>query len=86
MRFDIVAEASAGLLCRLIGLAAQQDLAAPDLQVRVAADRMTVQIELDGIGDQPSRIMAEKMERCIGVETVRLDGVALPHWAWAAEE
>ncbi|MDF2386213.1 hypothetical protein JMG10_32400 [Nostoc ellipsosporum NOK] len=77
MRFDIMGEASAALLCRLVGLAAQHDLAAPAMEVRVTPERMTVRLELDGLAGPPGRIVAEKMRRCIGVEAVALDGVPL---------
>ncbi|WP_137862524.1 MULTISPECIES: hypothetical protein [unclassified Sphingomonas] len=77
MRFDIVGEANAALLCRLVGLAAQHDLAAPDMEVRVTSERMVVRLELDGLDGPPGRIVAEKMLRCIGVEAVALDGAAL---------
>lgn len=76
MRLDIVGESSAALLCRLVGLAAQHDLAAPAMEVRVTQEGMAVRLdlELDGL---PGVIVAEKMLRCIGVEAVALDGVPL---------
>ena len=77
VRFEVIGEANAGLLCRLIGLLAQQDLAAPEVQVRVTGGSMIAEIE---IGDLPHRlgpILAEKMARCIGVEAVSLNGVPL---------
>jgi hypothetical protein len=72
MHVDIVAEPSAALLCRLIGLAAQLDLAAPNLAVRVGAEAMTVSLELEGVDGQMGAILAEKMRRCIGVEALTL--------------
>jgi hypothetical protein len=77
MRFDITAEPSAALLCRLIGLLAQQDLAAPDMAVRVASGTMQLCLDLADPGGRTGAILAEKMARCIGVETVALDGVPL---------
>ncbi|MEP9358359.1 hypothetical protein [Sphingomonas sp. KR3-1] len=70
MRVEIVAEPSAALLCRLIGLAAQLDLAAPDMTVRNEADAMLVSLELHGVERQMGAILAEKMRRCIGVATL----------------
>ena len=77
MRFDITAEPSAALLCRLLGLLAQQDLAAPDMAVRVASGTMQLCLDMTDPGGQAARILAEKMARCIGVEAVRLDGAPL---------
>jgi hypothetical protein len=77
MRFDIVAEPSAALLCRVLGLIAQLDLAAPDMEVRVGEGAMRLWLNLADPGSQAGRILAEKMARCIGVETVTLDGVPL---------
>jgi len=84
MQFEIVAEASAGLLCRLIGLAAQHDLAAPDMRVRVVAGMMTVEIELEDVGDQLCVVLAEKMRRSIGVETVEVGRIIHDHRSAAA--
>jgi hypothetical protein len=76
MRLDIVGESSAALLCRLVGLAAQHDLVAPEMDVRVTDDGMTVRLDLE-LDGPPGIIVAEKMLRCIGVEAVVLDGVPL---------
>ncbi len=76
MRLDIVGESSAALLCRLIGLAAQHDLLAPEMDVRVTDNGMTVRLDLE-LDGPPCIIVAEKMLRCIGVEAVTLDGVPL---------
>lgn len=70
MQFEIVAEASAGLLCRLIGLAAQQDLEAPDLHVIVTEGTMTIRMKQRGLDGRLAAILAEKMRRCIGVVAV----------------
>lgn len=76
MRLDIVGESSAALLCRLVGLAAQHDLVAPEMEVRVTEDGMAVRLDLE-LDGSPGMIVAEKMLRCIGVEAVALDGVPL---------
>jgi hypothetical protein len=76
MRLDIVGESSAALLCRLVGLAAQHDLVAPEMEVRVTEYGMAVQLDLE-LDGPPGMIVAEKMLRCIGVEAVALDGVPL---------
>ncbi|NYT41082.1 hypothetical protein HZY97_09970 [Sphingomonas sp. R-74633] len=77
MRFDIVAEPSATLLCRVLGLIAQLDLAAPDMEVQVTASTMQLWLDLPDPGGHAGRILAEKMGRCIGVEAVTLDGAPL---------
>lgn len=77
MRFDIVGEPSAALLCRLLGLVAQQDLTAPEMDVRVRADDMIVRLEIADIAGQAGVIVAEKMARCIGVAAVAVDGTPL---------
>lgn len=76
MRLDIVGESSAALLCRLVGLAAQLDLTAPGMEVRVTEDGMAVRLDLE-LDGPPGMIVAEKMRRCIGVEAVALNGVPL---------
>lgn len=76
MRLDIVGESSAALLCRLVGLAAQHDLVAPEMEVRVTEDGMAVRLDLE-LDGPPGVIVAEKMLRCIGVEAVALNGVPL---------
>jgi hypothetical protein len=72
VRFRIVAEASAGLLCRILGFFAQQDTVAPDMVVSVTAETMEIVIDLDHLPYERGTIVAEKIARCIGVETVAL--------------
>lgn len=75
MRFDIVGEPSAALVCRLVGLVAQHDLEAPDLEIRTVAGCMEMRLEIEEMGGAVGAILAQKMARCIGVEAVALDGV-----------
>jgi hypothetical protein len=75
MRFDIVAEANSGLLCRLIGLFAQHGDVVPDLRVQVIGKTMRVLIELEAAGELRCANMAEKMRQFIGVIDVALDAV-----------
>jgi len=77
VRFDIVAEASAGLLCRLIGLIAQHDGVAPDVQVTVTAETMLARIDMREMPDAACAVIAQKMARCIGVASVAVDGIPL---------
>jgi hypothetical protein len=73
----IAAASSADLLCRLIGLFAQRDLAAPGMTVDIAGKKMTVTVDLAGLDARSASLLAEKMARCIGVEAVTIDGTPL---------
>jgi len=75
----IAAASSADLLCRLVGLFAQRDLAAPGMTVDVAGEQMTVRVDLAGIDDRTASLLAEKMARCIGVAAITIDGVPLAY-------
>lgn len=70
VRLTLTAHSSASLLCRIIGLLAQHDLAAPDLRVRQHGTDMEVEIVLRGLPPQSARIVTEKMRSCIGVFSV----------------
>ena len=70
VQLTLTAQSSAGLLCRLLGLLAQHDLAAPDMQVTNSGAQMQVEMVLRGLSLQSARIVAEKMRRCIGVTAV----------------
>ncbi|ARU17992.1 hypothetical protein [Croceicoccus marinus] len=74
VRLTLTAQSSAGLLCRLIGLLAQHDLAAPDLKVTTRGTEMRVEMVLRGLSPQSARIAAEKMRGCIGVVSVSETG------------
>ena len=76
-RLRITAEPSAGLLCRLVGLAAQRDLPAPAMRVTVMPEAMVVELDLAGLDPHHARIIAEKAVRCVGVWAVALDGIPL---------
>jgi len=76
-RLTIEALADADLLCRLLGLFAQRDLAAPEMAVAVAGPQMTVTLHLAGLDPHDTSLVAEKMARCIGVAAVTIDGVPL---------
>ncbi|MGN6374304.1 MAG: hypothetical protein ACTHMG_01995 [Sphingomonas sp.] len=75
----VEADSSADLLCRMVGLFAQRDLAAPALRVDIAGQRMTVTVDLSAVEGAMAAIMAEKMARCIGVAAVTIDGVPLAY-------
>jgi hypothetical protein len=77
MRIQVEAESTAGLLCRLIGLAAQLDLPAPRMSVGVADRTMAIELELVGVDRHLGMILAHKMDRCVGVTGVRVDGFPL---------
>ena len=77
MQLLVEAEANAGLLCRLIGLAAQLDLPAPAMRVAVVDSTMTVDLELRGVERHLGMILAEKAARCVGVSYVSVNGRSL---------
>jgi acetolactate synthase regulatory subunit len=80
----IAADPSADLLCRVIGLFAQRDLAAPGLTVAIAGAQMTVTLELASVDSRAVAQLAEKIARCVGVAAVTIDGVPLAYLAPAA--
>ena len=77
----IAASSSADLLCRLIGLFAQRDLAAPDLTVNISGRQMIVVIDLAELYDRTASLLAEKMARYVGVEAVTINGTPLAYFA-----
>jgi hypothetical protein len=81
MRMMIAAASSADLLCRLIGLFAQRDLAAPGMTVDIAGKKMTVTVDLADLDDRTASLLAEKMARCIGVQAVTLNSTPLAYLA-----
>lgn len=70
VRLTLTARSSAGLLCRLVGLLAQHDLAAPEMRVSTRGTDMQVEMVLRGLPLQSAQIVAEKMRGCIGVTAV----------------
>jgi len=77
----IDAASSADLLCRLIGLFAQRDLAAPGMTVDIAGKQMTVTVDLAQLDDHTASLLAEKMARCIVVDAVTINSVPLAYLA-----
>ena len=77
----IEADSSADLLCRMIGLFAQRDLAAPGMAVAITGRQMIVTLELASIDARAAAHLAAKMARCIGVAAVTIDGVPLAYLA-----
>ncbi len=64
------AEASSGLLCRIVGLFAQRGLPAPGLLVTVAGPSMDLEARFADFGEQAVAILARKVESLVGVEAV----------------
>ena len=58
-RLRITAEPSAGLLCRLVGLAAQRDLPAPAMRVTVMPEAMVVELDLAGLDPHHARVLKD---------------------------
>ncbi|QIG79382.1 hypothetical protein [Stakelama tenebrarum] len=72
----VEAEGSAGLLCRLIGLLAQRDLDIPALEVRSWREGVSeITIMIEGADADAIDIIAARMQRFIGVLTVRKEGL-----------
>lgn len=70
--FFVEAEASSGLLCRLLGLFAQLDLPAPAMRVDVAGRSMAVEARLLDFGDTLVPTVANKMAGFVGVRAVEI--------------
>jgi len=81
VQMTIAASSSADLLCRLIGLFAQRDLAAPGMTVDIAGRQMTVTVDLADLDPRTASLLAEKMARCIGVEGVTINSTPLAYLA-----
>ncbi len=81
VQMTIAAASSSDLLCRLIGLFAQRDLAAPGMMVDIAGKQMTVTVDLAHLDNRAASQIAEKMARCIGVEAITIDGVPFAYLA-----
>ena len=81
VQMTIAASSSADLLCRLIGLFAQRDLAAPGMTVDIAGRQMTVTVDLADLDPRTASLLAEKMARCIGVEAVTINSTPLAYLA-----
>jgi hypothetical protein len=81
MHMTIAAASSADLLCRLIGLFAQRDLAAPGMTVDITGRQMIVTVDLVDLDDRTASLLAEKMARCIGVEAITIGSTPLAYLA-----
>lgn len=78
VRFRISAHSSSGLLCKIVGLFAQLDLAAPALRVSVAGASMDIEASLADFGDPLATVLARKMAGFVGVESVTVVGAGAP--------
>src|SRR3546814_15438451 len=86
VRMTIAASSNADLLCRLIGLFAQRDLAPPGMAVNIAGKQMMVTVDIADLDDRTASLLAEKMARCNGVEAVTLNNQPLAYLAPRSEE
>lgn len=73
VRFEVSAESSSGLLCRLLGLLAQLDMPAPELSVKVEDGHMTFEATLIQFVPELVPVLAGKMARFVGVHAVRFE-------------
>ena len=67
---NVEAQASSGLLCRIVGLFAQLGLPAPGLRVTVRGPMMSVEARFADFGRGPVANLVRKVESFVGVETV----------------
>jgi hypothetical protein len=72
VRVCVRAEASPGLLCRIVGLFAQLGLPAPGLVVTVAGSAMDVEARFASFGEGRVATLARKVEGFVGVDAVRV--------------
>jgi hypothetical protein len=71
VRFVISAERCPQVLCRLIGVFAQQDRLTDHVEVIAAPRRLQITITIANLDDQRAAIIAEKMRQMIKVRSVR---------------
>lgn len=72
VHFQVSAQSSSGLLCKILGLFAQLGLPAPVLQVSVDGASMRVQASIANFGDALVQIVARRISGFVGVESVKV--------------
>lgn len=70
--FSITTEPCPQILCRLLGIIAQQDRLVDWVEAESSARTCRVSLSIRGIDPQRARIIAEKMRSLVRVRTVRL--------------
>ena len=71
-RFAITTERCPQVLCRLLGLIAQQDRLVDAVRVESSARTCRISLEIRGIDPHRAAIVAEKMRSLVRVRTVTL--------------
>jgi hypothetical protein len=69
--FLVTAERCPQILCRLIGLVAQQDRLTSRVDAIDTGRILRITIHVPGLGEQGAAIIAEKMRQSVSVRTVR---------------
>ena len=68
--FTVSGQRCPQILCRLLGLFAQQDQLIDHVEAVATARRLRVRITVAGIDDSRAAIIAEKMRQLVSVNTV----------------
>jgi len=69
---EIVGEPCPQLICRVVGLFAQQNLIPARMETTSSALAIRLSLSLDAIDEQRLRIVAEKIRMLVNVETVAI--------------
>lgn len=72
VRYQLLAEAEADLLCRVLNLFAMQYLIAQEVHVQREDDMLSVDIVMDGLSWHRAEVIAEKLRNLISVCSVQL--------------
>jgi hypothetical protein len=79
VRYQILAEAEADTLCRLLNLFAMQYLIPRQVNVLQQDQMLSVEVEIDGLTWHRAKVIGEKMRSLINVCSVELEQVAQEH-------
>lgn len=78
-RFEVLIEAEADSLCRVLNLFAMQYLIPHKINVLQQDDVLGIEIEVTGLTWHRAQVIAQKMRSLINVCSVDLEQVAQPH-------
>ncbi|MCI8207921.1 hypothetical protein AUC61_00100 [Pseudomonas sp. S25] len=78
-RFEIIIEAEADSLCRVLNLFAMQYLIPRQVNVLQQDDALAIDVEVTHLTWHRAQVIAEKMRSLINVCSVELEQVAQPH-------
>jgi hypothetical protein len=78
-RFEILAEAEADVLCRLLNLFAMQYLIPRQVSVLQREDMLMVSVEVGGVTWHRAQVIGEKMRNLVSVCSVELEPIGDLH-------